>query len=109
MEPRIQYAQTSDGANIAWWSLGDGPAVIQLPSIPFTHIQMEWDDPNWRAWYLAFGEGFRLIRYDSRGCGLSSAPTFDYCLDAMLQDLVQSSNTRRATMSSFSRRSNPAR
>ncbi|MGE3076480.1 MAG: adenylate/guanylate cyclase domain-containing protein [Dehalococcoidia bacterium] len=87
MEPRIQYAQTSDGANIAWWSLGDGPTVIQLPSIPFTHIQMEWDDPNWRGWYLTFGEGLRLIRYDSRGCGLSSAPTFDYCLNAMVQDL----------------------
>ena len=24
MEPRIQYAKTSDGVNIAYWTLGEG-------------------------------------------------------------------------------------
>lgn len=87
MEPSIQYAQTPDGANVAFWSLGEGPALVQLPSIPFTHIQMEWDEPHWRSWYLGFGEAFRFIRYDSRGCGLSSASSLDYSLKAMLEDL----------------------
>ncbi len=32
MEPRIQYARTSDGVNIAYWTLGKGdPLVFMLP------------------------------------------------------------------------------
>ncbi len=27
MEPRIQYAQTRDGVNIAFWALGEGAPV----------------------------------------------------------------------------------
>ena len=87
VEPRIQYAQTSDGASIAFWSLGEGPALVQLPFVPFTHIQMEWGDPDWRAWFEAISPGYRLTCYDARGCGLSSSPSMDYSLDAMIEDL----------------------
>lgn len=87
MQPGIQYAATADGANLAFWAVGDGLPLIQLPSIPFTHIQMEWQDPDWCAWYQSLAARFRLVRYDARGCGLSSAPTPDYSLDAMLEDL----------------------
>ena len=31
MEPRIQYAKTSDGVNIAFWELGEGPTLVYLP------------------------------------------------------------------------------
>ena len=40
--PPIQYARTSDGADIAYWTMGDGPPLLQLtiqPVIP------------WRAWH----------------------------------------------------------
>lgn len=87
MEPRIQYALTDDGASIAYWALGDGPPVIQMPSIPFTHIQAEWQDPDWHAWYQELLQHVQVIRYDSRGCGLSASPGQDYTLDAMVADL----------------------
>lgn len=87
MELRIQYARANDGATIAFWQVGDGPTVIQMPSIPFTHIQMEWEDPDWRAWFDALGNGVRLVRYDSRGCGLSWAESPTFSLDAMVDDL----------------------
>jgi pimeloyl-ACP methyl ester carboxylesterase len=48
---------------------------------------MEWDEPNWKSWYRRLGEQFRLVRYDSRGCGLSSSPTNTYSLDEMVEDL----------------------
>ena len=33
-EPRIQYAKTSDGVSIAYWTLGEGePPVVSLPSL----------------------------------------------------------------------------
>jgi class 3 adenylate cyclase/pimeloyl-ACP methyl ester carboxylesterase len=87
LQPRIQYAQTSDGASIAFWGVGDGAPLIQLPSIPFTHIQMEWEDPDWNAWFNAISPGYRLVRYDSRGCGLSSSAHADYSLNSMVADL----------------------
>ena len=30
MEPRIQYAKTSDGVSIAAYAIGQGPAVLYL-------------------------------------------------------------------------------
>ena len=41
MEPRIQYAKTSDGVNIAYWTLGSGGTpLVLLPWIPFNHVQL---------------------------------------------------------------------
>ncbi len=31
MEPRIQYCKTSDGVNIAFWTLGEGKAFVHVP------------------------------------------------------------------------------
>ncbi len=33
MEPRIQYAQTADGASIAFWTLGEGMPLAVVPAI----------------------------------------------------------------------------
>ncbi len=30
MEPRIQYAQTKDGVSIAYYAIGQGPAMLFL-------------------------------------------------------------------------------
>jgi hypothetical protein len=48
MEPRIQYAQTADGVSIAFWTLGEGMPLVHIPNFPFSHIQMEWQMPEWR-------------------------------------------------------------
>jgi class 3 adenylate cyclase len=60
-----------------------------MPTIPFSHIQMEWQDSLWRGWYEQLsGSDIRLLRYDSRGCGLSWSDSTDYSLDAMVDDLA---------------------
>ncbi len=33
MEPRIQYAKTSDGVNIASWTLGEGKLFVYMQSL----------------------------------------------------------------------------
>ncbi len=86
MEPRIQYAKTEDGVNIAYWSLGEGPPLVQMPMIPWSHAQREWEQAPWRSLYQYLAERRRLIRYDGRGSGLSDrdleAPSLDsYVLD----------------------------
>jgi hypothetical protein len=40
MEPRIQYAKTRDGVNIAFWTLGEGPPLVHLaPSVVIYKMQ----------------------------------------------------------------------
>ena len=50
MEPRIQYARTSDGVDIAFFTIGDGMPAIGVPPMPWTHLEAELADPDYRAW-----------------------------------------------------------
>jgi class 3 adenylate cyclase len=86
MEPRIQYAKTADGVNIAFWTLGKGMPYL-VPDVPFSHIQLEWQMPGWRRWYERLAEKRMLVRYDGRGTGLSERSVGDYSLDAHMLDL----------------------
>ena len=42
MEPRIQYAKTEDGVNIAYAIQGEGPPLVVLPIPPMAHAQRVW-------------------------------------------------------------------
>jgi len=70
MEPRIQYATTADGVSIAFWTLGEGMPFVHMPLL-FSHIQLEWQFPECRRWYERLAAKCRVVRYDSRGMGLS--------------------------------------
>jgi len=83
MEPRIQYAKTKDGVSIAFWTLGEGRPYVQMPTLPWSHIQLEWQDPGCRRWYERMAEKARVIRYDRRGTGLSDRDVTDFSLDSL--------------------------
>ena len=85
MEPRIQYAKTSDGVNIAFATAGDGPPLLMLSSFPWSHVQAVWD--MFAHLYQPLAERFRLVWYDYRGTGLSDRVATDFSLDAMVRDV----------------------
>lgn len=87
MQPNIQYATTSDGVNIAFWTAGSGPPLVLTPLTPLGHIQMEWRIPGFRRWYERLAEQRMLISYNSRGSGLSDRDPLDYSLPAHVRDL----------------------
>ena len=87
MEPPIQYAQTKDGVRIAYWTMGEGPPVVHMPWGTITHIQLEAQHPDFRRWYERLARERRLVRYDSRGHGLSDRDVVDRSLDTYLQDV----------------------
>lgn len=87
MEPQIQYATTADGVRIAYYAVGSGPPLVWVPSLPVSHVQVEWTLPGGRARMAAIGERFTLIRYDGRGFGLSDRDVTDFSLDAVVEDL----------------------
>src|SRR6266508_935822 len=87
MEPRIQYAKTSDGVNIAYWTMGEGMSFVAMPLRPSSHIQGEWRLPQYRATYEAWAQNRQLIRYDGRGSGLSDRDVTRFSLDTDILDL----------------------
>jgi len=46
MEPRIQYARTSDGVSIAYWTLEKGEPLVFM--LPLSLVRLEWQIPEWR-------------------------------------------------------------
>ena len=87
MEPVIQYATTSDGVNIAYSSMGEGPALLFLPILPLSHLQVEWQMPGMREFLQAFAASSRVIRFDARGLGLSDRGPSDRSLEGHLRDI----------------------
>jgi class 3 adenylate cyclase len=86
MEPRIQYTKTSDGLNIAYWTLGEGMPLVHL-SVAFSHAQLEWQTPECRRWYERLADGRKLVRFDYRGFGSSERNVTDFSVDAVVRDL----------------------
>ena len=86
MEPRIQYARASDGVNIAYWAMGEGPALVHLSFI-FGHVRLEWEIPQVRGWYERLAANRTLVRFDNRGIGLSDGRFAGDPLDAVERDI----------------------
>jgi pimeloyl-ACP methyl ester carboxylesterase len=66
--PIVQYANTSDGMQLAYAIAGEGDVVIQAP-FHFNHVLRRWSGP---LWFRGVAEHFRVVHYDSRGQGLST-------------------------------------
>ena len=84
MEPRIQYAKTSDGVDIAFATAGEGQPLLVVPAVPMSHVQAVWER---LPIYQPLAERFHLVWYDFRGSGLSDRAAIDFSMDAMVRDL----------------------
>ncbi|MEX1254164.1 MAG: adenylate/guanylate cyclase domain-containing protein [Dehalococcoidia bacterium] len=85
--PRIQYARTSDGVSIAYWTLGEGPALLLFAPAPVGHIAGELALPELRAFYERLARTHTVIRYDPRGCGASDREGFVETRDKLMLDV----------------------
>lgn len=84
--PRVQFATTSDGFNIACTTTGTGYPLFWLPHFLASHVQLEWEFPQ-RFVYTKLSERLRVIRFDGRGLGLSDRDAPDLALEARIRDL----------------------
>jgi class 3 adenylate cyclase len=87
MDPQVRYARTADDVGIAYWTFGEGPVLVVTPLVPYSHIEMEWQNPHIRRWYQRLGEFVTVVRYDGRGTGLSQRDVGDVSLEASVRDL----------------------
>jgi len=86
-EPVIRYARTSDDLNIAFWVLGEGPALVHMPGFPVSHLRLEWQNAGFQGYYRRLANGRLLVRYDCRGAGLSERIVGDLSIEGHLRDL----------------------
>lgn len=86
MEPRIQYAKTSDAVSIAYWTMGDGPPLVLSDGL-FSHARREWEFPERRAFIERLARTFTVVKYDQRGSGLSDRAVADLSVEACARDM----------------------
>ena len=87
MMPRVRFARAADGTKIAYSTLGDGPPLVLMPAILFSHLEKLWEIPELRRGLEQLAENWTVVRYDNRGCGLSQRNVTDFSLEAHIGDL----------------------
>jgi class 3 adenylate cyclase len=87
MEPRIQYAKTTDGVSIAFAVAGEGPPLVYLVGPPFTHVQQMWRIPSYIWWNERLAATRKLVILDFRGSGLSEREVAPFSLDDLCLDV----------------------
>jgi pimeloyl-ACP methyl ester carboxylesterase/DNA-binding CsgD family transcriptional regulator len=86
MKQRVHYVLSDDGVRLAWAEIGRGPALVKAATW-LTHLQHDLDSPVWAHWIRFFGEHFRYVRYDERGCGMSDWEAGDLAQEHWVEDL----------------------
>ncbi|HLF77732.1 MAG TPA: alpha/beta fold hydrolase [Dehalococcoidia bacterium] len=85
--PAIRYAKTSDHVRIAYYVTGEGPALVFCSNPLFSLIEEDWRFPEVRRSLELLAQRFTIVRYDSRGCGLSDRNVSEIDLDASIRDI----------------------
>src|SRR5258708_27712226 len=66
----IRFIRDSSGVRIAYATVGDGPLIL-CPAWWVSHVERDWQHPGFRSFFTRLAEGFRVVRYDRPGTGLS--------------------------------------
>ena len=85
MKQDIRFCRSFDGVRIAYAVCGNGPPLLMSASW-LTHLEHQWRSLAWRPWLEHFSRRHTLIRYDSRGCGLSDRDIRDVSFDLWIRD-----------------------
>jgi class 3 adenylate cyclase/pimeloyl-ACP methyl ester carboxylesterase len=87
-KPAVQYVTSADGVSVGYSVRGEGYPLVFMQGAPFSHVQAEWDLQNYRAYNETVGRRRKLVRFDSRGSGVSQRGITDFSIDGLTQDLV---------------------
>ena len=58
------------GGRVAYATVGSGPPLV-IPALWISHVELEWEIPEFRVFISALAETHTVIRYDRLGTGLS--------------------------------------
>ena len=72
--PAIRYTRTTDGLNIAYQVVGEGPFDLVFVPQVISNVQIFWENPRWAAFMRELASFSRLLLFDRRGVGLGHVP-----------------------------------
>lgn len=102
--PRTHYAR-APGGNVAYQVVGDGPRDLIVVPGWFSHLDLQWEHPPWRAFISELASFARVVLYDKRGTGLSDpvdgAPTLESRVDDLLA-VIDAAGSQRPALFGFS-------
>jgi pimeloyl-ACP methyl ester carboxylesterase len=84
--PPVRYCTTRDGIHLAYAIDGEGPPLVYVGHW-FGHLQMDWEYPARRRYFELLGRGRTLLRYDTRGNGLSDHNVDNISHETWVSDL----------------------
>jgi len=87
MKQDIRFCTTSDGVRIAYAISGSGPPLL-MPATWLSHLEHQWKSLAWQHWLEAMSNRFTLLRYDSRGCGLSDRDAKEFSFEGWMRDVA---------------------
>ena len=83
----IRYAQSADGTGIAWSETGEGPPLV-ISWHHLSHLENDWNAPLLKTIMRDLSQGYRTIRFDIRGAGLSEPLKPGDGVDQHVEDLM---------------------
>lgn len=99
----IRFAASADGVRLAWTLIGEGPLLVKAPNW-IQHLERDWDSFI-GPWLAALARNRRLLRFDSRGNGLSDWDVPEIGFDRFVDDLeavLDAAGVERAPILGFS-------
>lgn len=66
----VRFLRDPDGHRVAYADIGSGPLLI-CPAWWVSHVESDWAQPRFRAFFVHLASSLRVIRYDRPGMGLS--------------------------------------
>jgi pimeloyl-ACP methyl ester carboxylesterase len=99
--PETRYAK-SDGVNVAYQVVGDGPFDLVLAPGSLSHVEVGWRVPTFARLLKGLAEFSRLIVFDKRGTGMSDrldeSMTFEQRMDDIRAVMDATGSERAALM-----------
>jgi pimeloyl-ACP methyl ester carboxylesterase len=86
LRQEIRFCAAPDGVQLAYSTIGQGPPLVKTGNW-MTHLEFDLESPIWRHLYRELAKAHTLIRYDTRGNGLSDRAVDDISFDALVRDL----------------------
>jgi pimeloyl-ACP methyl ester carboxylesterase/DNA-binding CsgD family transcriptional regulator len=100
MQQTIRFCRAADGVRLAYAVSGDGPPLV-MSATWLTHLEHQWRSLAWRPWLDIFTRDHKVLRHDSRGCGLSDRDAGNLSYETWVRDLecvIDAAGFRRFAM-----------
>jgi pimeloyl-ACP methyl ester carboxylesterase/DNA-binding CsgD family transcriptional regulator len=82
---QIRFCSAPDGTKLAYATSGEGLPLV-MSATWLTHLEHQWRSLAWKPWLEEFCGRYTVLRYDSRGCGLSDRELADATFDTWVSD-----------------------